>query len=397
MIMKRIFFVAMPDSVHTMRWVNQLHGQGWAIYIFPAYKSGLHKEINNVFFFEARFPWWKRDSGHYKSIWWTVPFFFLDTFLSKIKGDTITRYSSWALALAIAYVKPNLVHSLEMQHSGYLTMSAKRTFNKKKKFPAWLLSTWGSDLFLFGRLKQHQDKIRAVLQECDYFLGECKRDPELALSFGFSGKCLDCLPGGGGIDLVSFGASSLKPSQRKLIILKGYQNWAGRALVGLSALANCADYLRDNGFRIEIFSASPDVEIAAQLFEYENRIEVDIIPQSSRREILDHFGAARIYIGLSISDGLPNTMLEAMAMGTFPIQSNTSCAEEWLVDGETGFIVPPEDSDVIGSAIRRAIMDDNLVDDAAAKNADVLKRQLGFEEIKARTLKMYDHIFRQVE
>lgn len=32
-------------------------------------------------------------------------------------------------------------------------------------------------------------------------------------------------------------------SSRKVIMLKGYQNWAGRALVGLRALGRCEDIL----------------------------------------------------------------------------------------------------------------------------------------------------------
>ena len=32
-------------------------------------------------------------------------------------------------------------------------------------------------------------------------------------------------------------------------------------------------------------------------------------------------------------------------MGSFPIQSDTACADEWIEDGVSGLIVPPEDPD----------------------------------------------------
>ena len=44
-------------------------------------------------------------------------------------------------------------------------------------------------------------------------------------------------------------------------------------------------------------------------------------------------------------------------MGALPIQSCTACADEWIVDGRSGLIVPPEDVDVIENALRRALTD----------------------------------------
>ena len=41
-----------------------------------------------------------------------------------------------------------------------------------------------------------------------------------------------------------------------------------------------------------------------------------------------------VYIGNSISDGMPNTMLEAMTMGAFPIQSNPGGVTEEIVENE---------------------------------------------------------------
>jgi len=71
--------------------------------------------------------------------------------------------------------------------------------------------------------------------------------------------------------------------------------------------------------------------------------------------MLHYYGRARIYIGLSISDAISTSLLEAMVMGAFPIQSCTACADEWIEDGKSGFIVPPEDPHVIAEAIRRAL------------------------------------------
>ena len=51
-------------------------------------------------------------------------------------------------------------------------------------------------------------------------------------------------------------------------------------------------------------------------------------------------GKALIYIGNSNSDGMPNTLLEAMCLGVFPIQSNPGgVTEEVITHGENGFLI----------------------------------------------------------
>jgi glycosyltransferase involved in cell wall biosynthesis len=105
------------------------------------------------------------------------------------------------------------------------------------------------------------------------------------------------------------------------------------------------------------------------------------------------YDRSRIYIGLSISDGISTSLLEAMAMGAFPIQSCTACADEWFADGQSGFIVPPEDPQAIAEALRRALTDDLLVDRAAEINARTIAQRLDNSVIEPQVIKMYEDIY----
>jgi len=210
---------------------------------------------------------------------------------------------------------------------------------------------------------------------------------------GFQGKVLPVLPNAGGIP-IEYEMSFRQPgpvSQRKTIVLKGYQNWAGRALVAFQAFRLCQDALQ--GYTINIYSAGEDVKIAAQLFTLETNIPVKIIQNGSHEEILKVFGKARIYIGLSISDGISTSLLESMVMGAFPIQSCTACADEWIEDGKSGFIVPPEESHAIADAIRKALTNDSLVDRAAEINAQTVAERLDYSIIQAQVIKIYRDIY----
>jgi glycosyltransferase involved in cell wall biosynthesis len=104
------------------------------------------------------------------------------------------------------------------------------------------------------------------------------------------------------------------------------------------------------------------------------------------------YGRARVYIGLSISDAISTSLLEAIVMGAFPIQSCTACADEWVVDGKTGLIVPPEDPEVVAAALHRALTDDSLVDNAARRNAKLARERLAEHLIKPQARAMYDTV-----
>jgi glycosyltransferase involved in cell wall biosynthesis len=181
-------------------------------------------------------------------------------------------------------------------------------------------------------------------------------------------------------------------SKRKVILVKGYQGWAGRALVAFQALRRCLDLLQ--GFTVVLYAVVEDVKIAAYLFEQETGIPIKIVPSfSPEQEILSQFGSARVYIGLSISDGISTSLLESMIMGAFPVQSCTACADEWIQDGKSGMIVPPEDPDEIANAIRRALTDDQLVDQAAEENWRTAKERLDYPIVQPQAIKIYQDIY----
>jgi glycosyltransferase involved in cell wall biosynthesis len=391
----RILFVAMINSVHTARWVSQLAGTKWDIHLFPVDETPLHPDLRDVTvhpLFEKR-PL-KRDDGiRQTGLWW--PFRRGTTRIAKTLEQLWPGFTSRSARLArvIERLKPDIVHSLEIQHAGYLTMEARERLGDC--LPPWIVTNWGSDIYLFGRLSGHAEKIRSVLSACDYYSCECRRDVELARSFGFKGELLPVLPNSGGyrLDRVRSFRQDGPTSARRLIVLKGYQGWAGRALVGLRAIELCADALK--GYRVAIYLAGPDVALAAELLAQSTGIPIEIVPECSHETMLRLHGRARVSIGLSISDAISTSVLEAMVMGAFPIQSNTSCAGEWFQDGKTGLLVPPEDPAAVAEALRRAVNDDALIDQATAFNDGLVAARLDESIIKPQVIAQYEHVVAQ--
>ncbi len=395
----RILFVAFSESIHTARWIQQLQGQDWELHLFPSVDQGVaHGDLRGVtvhYSFYGKHPQWPYSVNVNKK-GLNVGHFFPAAGLRLIAKKLFPQYRVRQLARVIQRVQPDLIHSLEIQHGGYLVNEVRRGW--QGKFPKWMVTNWGSDIYLFGKLKEHQEKIRNLLEHCDYYSCECQRDVDLARTFGFKGTILPVFPNTGGIDLDKAKKlrSSGKTSERKIIALKGYQNWAGRALVGLRALERCKDVLA--GYEIVLYSVIPEnsgVVLAAELFSAKTGIPIQILPLgTSHEEILRLHGKSRLSIGLSIGDGASTSFLEALAMGSFPIQSNTACADEWIECGETGFLVPPEDSEKIEQKIRIALADDELVDQAALENWKTAQRKLDAKMLQKKTLDVYAKIMR---
>ena len=360
----KVLMVAMTDSIHTERWLSQSRATGHAsrIEIFPSYELPTHR---------------------------------LARLMRSIKKRINPDYRVYRLARLIRRFKPDVIHSMETQGAGYLVERVRKLMVKEgNSFPKWWHSNWGSDIYLFGRLAEHQQRIRQVMMHCNYYSCEVQRDVELAKEFGFKGY-----PSGGGLKrevLEKLRKDTLPTSQRKVIMLKGYQGWAGRALVGIRALERCAEVLE--GFTLVIYcnTMGQDIKIAAELLSQSTKMDVKLLPANiPNEEILAWHGKARISIGLSISDAISTSLLEAMAMGSFPIQSNTSCGDEWIQDGVTGILVPAEDPEIIEQAIRKALENDILADSAATVNYQKILEDADYDHLRELTLQSYFKVVKE--
>lgn len=387
----RILFVAFPDSSHTARWIAQVSDQGWELHLAPTNLFPPHPILpRNVIVHmpsNQRMLRGQRLAVKALTNWpHAASRGLAERLLARLDATSPAQ-----LAKTIRHVRPDIVHSLVLQHAGYATLAARSFVGAP--FPTWIAGNWGSSLYLFGRLAQHKARLQAVLAACDYYTCECERDVALARQFGFTGPILPTLPAAGGLDMTTLQKlrSPQPTSARRVILLKGYQNWAGRALVGLRAIELCADLLQ--GYRVVIQLASPELEIAAELVANATGIPIEIVPQVGHTEALARFGAARVHVGLSISDGISHSLLESMAMGAFPIQSSTACANEWIEDGTSGFLVPPEDPHIVAAALRRALTDDTLVDNAAQINWETVRQRLDYQKVKQQTIELYQTVF----
>jgi hypothetical protein len=427
MIKKKILIVGMLDSPHLARQVGLIVNEGWDIHLFPVYLCKLHPEISNV---TVHLPWTcislksavtkmimsplnlfsKRQSNlhsnqiKYKSIY---PIFLLkplDKFLSryykKYNKSLDTSYQivfgPKVLSRLIKKLKPDLVHSMEFQQAGYRVLASKNMM-RFKKFPIWLVTSWGSDTYYYRNFPEHNLQISLLLKSANFYSCECERDINSPGEFGSNAIALPVTPHTNGflIDQVKLQRSTTPTSARRLIMVKGYQGFSGRALIALDAIDQNRDLL--TGYRVGVFSVKTD-DVRQRIEELRlcSGIDIEVLESVGSSRMLHFYSKARIYLGVGISDGISISMLEALAMGSFPIQTNTACCDEWIRDGVSGYSIPPDDVNEISRKLRIAILDDELVDRAAILNWNTTTARLDRKIIQQKVIANYQTIFNSI-
>ena len=396
--MPTVLIVAMANSIHTVRWIDMIRSLRIRILLVPVDLGEVSPDLTGYARVSDRRSLLNLPDGH-------IGVF---DFSSVDRGDAhsadaenqyrraaplhmeLGPYLATPLDIqrAIQTFEPDLVHSLEVQSAGYLTLEAQRRLGDAG--PPWLLSNWGSDIYLYERLADHRPVVMAALQRADGYLAECRRDIRIAHRLGFSGRVFEEMPASGGADFARMPSlSDLPPtSARKAIMIKGYHGWAGRGLHILSALHLAAPSLRD--FEIQIILASEAAREMADALRRRDGLNIRISNYvSSHGEALRRLGEARIVVGLGISDGISTTLLEAMALGVYPIQGDTSCACEWVRDGVDADMVSPHDITALASAIVSAASDDGRVDRAALRNRAVVEQKWDIHKNAVRAKDCY--------
>lgn len=370
----RILLVGMADSIHLSRWVDQFN---LTDHSFEIVSSSPHRRIHPKL--QSRMLSSNQTSISWVSRHFSLPMWLADRFLSDwVRGLLIF--------LRIRMFKPDIVHVHELQNAGYATRRAFQLLGAHR--PHLIVTNYGSDIFWFSKLEKHRKKIASLLDMADGYSAECSRDYFLAAELSSGYKILPIMPTAGGLF-----RSSAPEQVRNKIAMKGYENHWGKALSALISITELSDLLKDT--EIVIYSCDRGVARAAARISKEKNIVITTHGPAklSHDQILSIFRSSIMYVGHSLSDGISTSMLEAMAMGAIPIQTNTSCAEEWMTDGKTGFLITPQDSNALKAAVKSILSGEFDVESARRKNYEVVDDRYDPVKLQAVARTYYDNIF----
>ena len=379
---RKILVIGMFDSIHLARWLSQFKDREIEFVLFPSKKfKYINFELSELFQSEnvANFSVAK-PYFYFKYLGFVD--FILCFLFRKLKIDIKRLLLRYCLsANSFKYV-----HAIEIQGAGYLYASLPKTILDRNTL---ILTNYGSDIIFYRNFPDHRVKISSVLSIAKLYSAECQRDYEIALSMGFVGKFLPCIPNAGGFTDHTFNLNVIPSEERNLIIAKCYGGVFGLGELIIEALSTFL--VSKTHIQVIIHSITDD------LFEKSNKLLEDFPNQVvvyntrkkiPRNELLKHISNAKIYIGASCSDGISTSFLEAICLGAYPIQTNSSCANEWIARGFVGTLVSLESESIL-AALNGAYFDKNL-ETVRRENLKNAKKYLSFELVKSQAIKFYE-------
>jgi glycosyltransferase involved in cell wall biosynthesis len=149
--------------------------------------------------------------------------------------------------------------------------------------------------------------------------------------------------------------SSATGRERPLIITVGRL----KAPKDFLTLVRALDALPPDSFDAVIVGEGPDrsrLEAEIEALGLTHRVRL----AGERQDVTDLLAAADVFVLPSASEGMPVSVLEAMAAGLPVVASRVGGVPEQVADGETGLLVEPGDAGELAAAVGRLIHDGEL-------------------------------------
>jgi glycosyltransferase involved in cell wall biosynthesis len=104
------------------------------------------------------------------------------------------------------------------------------------------------------------------------------------------------------------------------------------------------------------------------------------------------YAAMDVFVLPSLNEGLPMTILEAMAASKPVIATRVGAIPKVIQDGETGLLVDPGDTDGLRNALARLLADSDLCCCIGAAGHDWVSRNYTSEAMALKYRQMYDDV-----
>ncbi len=124
----------------------------------------------------------------------------------------------------------------------------------------------------------------------------------------------------------------------------------------------------------------------ARVLGIENRFHL----AGFRRDVLACLRAGDVVVNPSLTEGLPNVVLEAQSLAVPVVATNVGGVAEILDGGRTGWLVTPGDPDALAAAIREALADRARAFETAAAGQRRIQEHFSFSLQAERLMAAYD-------
>ncbi len=274
-------------------------------------------------------------------------------------------------------LEPDLVHALRIPYEGMLAAVTPAHI-------PLIVSIWGNDLTFHAHTSRQMARhTRRALARADGLLADAGRDVRLAGQWGLRAEVPTAvLPGNGGLDLdemnrtlsLSVAHDYQLPEGRPLVVNpRGFRPGSVHQEVFFESVPMVLREFPQAYFVCTAMQGQPQAQKWVEKYRLQEHIL--LLPYLGQQQLWQLFSRSQVYVSLSSHDGTPNTFLEALACGCFPVVGNIESLREWLEPGRTGLLVDPRDPQAAAEAILYALRHPELRERARQGNIRVLKKR----------------------
>lgn len=313
-------------------------------------------------------------------------------------GPLSVRRLRERLMQEVAQVQPDLVHALRIPYEGMLASATPAAV-------PLVVSTWGNDLTLHARGSPWMRSLTiATLQRADGLISDTQRDVRLAHAWGFTDdKPVLVVPGAGGLPLDAIRAVrsegvedilgvALQPDQPLIVNPRGIRPGSLRTDTFFQAIPMILNHFPEAVF------ACPGMAGQPEALGWMERLNLDyskvrLLPSIPQASLWALFKRAQVMVSVSQHDGTPNSVLEGMACGSFPVAGDIESLREWITPGVNGLLVSPADPNGLADAICLVLENDTLRARAARENEELVARRADIGPVMQQVEDFYHAIY----
>lgn len=384
----RMLFVADGRSPIALNWIRYFVERGDDVYLASTFACRLELPLRGMEIVPVAFSGMKKTAPETgappKGGLWSASTLKLRAAIRQWLGPLTVFRASRHLRRFIEQVQPDLVHAMRIPYEGMLAADAAG-------LAPLAVSVWGNDFTLHAPatpLMRHYTEW--TLQVADGLHADCQRDIRLGKQMGFAvNRPTLVSPGNGGIRTDVFYPPETPPAAPLVVNPRGFRAYV-RNDTFFAAIPLVLKERPDARFACASMAGTREALETVARLGVESAVE--LLSARPHAQMAELFRAAQVVVSPSTHDGTPNTLLEAMACGCFPVAGDLDSIREWIKPGENGLLVDPGDPQALAAAILRGLNDSALRRRAAEKNAALIAERAEYERNMARVVGFYEQL-----
>ncbi len=310
-------------------------------------------------------------------------------------GPLTLPYYARRFRRLVAELQPDLVHALRIPFEGMLASHTPASI-------PLAVTIWGNDLTYHASGSPWMtDYTLKTLHRANGLLADAHRDIRLSQLWGYSaGRPALVVPGGAGIDLVemhrlrarfSESFADLLPAGVPLVVNpRGFRPGSVRTDVFFQGIPLVLERNPKVFFVCTGMAGQPEANHGVNRLKLDGHIR--LLPFLPQPQLWDLFVRANIFVSVSAHDGTPNSFLEGIACGCFPVVGDIESLREWITPGVNGFLVEPDKPQALADAVVTALDNPHLLAQAAEKNLQIIRERAEAGLVRAQIEIFYQRL-----